>query len=105
MDDGLQISFICNTISCRNCFFSLHFLHIACYFVCTVTKFFFSCSFDAFEDSNVVLKTNTTGEQGEEQHNLRLCLYLADPATFVASNSVLGTIFSSKEGLCIQLWK
>ena len=32
---------------------------------------------------------------------LLLCLYVADPATFLASDSVLGTLFSS-ESLFIQ---
>ena len=32
-------------------------------------------------------------------------LYVADPATFLASNSVLGTLFSSENILFIQIWK
>ena len=34
-----------------------------------------------------------------------LCLDVADPATCRASNSVLGTLFSSENSLFIQLWK
>ena len=34
-----------------------------------------------------------------------LCLHVADPATFRASNSVPGTLFSSENSLFIQLWK
>ena len=30
---------------------------------------------------------------------------LADPATFLASNSILGTLFSSENSSYIQLWK
>ena len=30
---------------------------------------------------------------------------MADPATSLASNSVLGTLFSSENSLFIQLWK
>ena len=33
-----------------------------------------------------------------------LCLDLSDPATFLASNSVLGTLFSSQNSLFIHLW-
>ena len=34
----------------------------------------------------------------EGQHSfISLCLYVADPATFRASNSILGTLFSSSE--------
>ena len=36
-----------------------------------------------------------------EQHSFILCLYVVDPATFQASNSVLVTLFT----LFIQLWK
>ena len=32
-------------------------------------------------------------------HNVLLCLYVADPATFLASNSVLGTLFSPENSL------
>ena len=38
------------------------------------------------------------------QHNFLLCLFVADPATLLASNSVQGTLFSSESSLCIQLW-
>ena len=31
------------------------------------------------------------------------CLYVADPATFLASNTVPGTLFSSENSLSIQL--
>ena len=41
------------------------------------------------------LKDNTT----------QYCLYVADPATFLASNSALGILFSSENSLFIQLWK
>lgn len=34
-----------------------------------------------------------------------LCLYLPDPAAFIASESVLGNYISFAEGLFIQLWK
>ena len=37
--------------------------------------------------------------------SFRFCIYLADPATFLASNSVLGTLFSTENSLFIQLWK
>ena len=39
------------------------------------------------------------------QHTVLLCLYVADPATCLASNSVLGTLFPTKTSLFIQLWK
>ena len=32
------------------------------------------------------------------------CLYVADPATFLASNSVLGTLFSPENSFCTKLW-
>ena len=32
-----------------------------------------------------------------------LSLYVADPANFLASNSVVGTLLSSENSLCIQL--
>ena len=32
------------------------------------------------------------------------CLYLADPASFLASNRVVGILFSSENSLFIQLW-
>ena len=35
----------------------------------------------------------------------KLCLYVADPTTFLASDSVLGSLFSSESSLFIQLWK
>ena len=35
-------------------------------------------------------------------HAVLLCLYVADPANFLASNSVLGTLFSSENSLFIQ---
>ena len=38
-------------------------------------------------------------------HTVLLCLYVADPATFLSSNSVPGTLFSSENSLFIQLWK
>ena len=38
-----------------------------------------------------------------EFRTVLLCLYVADPATFLASNSVL-TIFSSESSLFIHLW-
>ena len=38
-------------------------------------------------------------------HTVSLCLYVADPATFLASNSVLGTLFSSENSLFIQSYK
>ena len=38
------------------------------------------------------------------QHSL-LCLYVADSATFLASNSVLGPCFSSEDSLFTQSWK
>ena len=44
----------------------------------------------------------------KEQHTfilVLLCLYLADPATSLASHSVLGTLFSCENSLFIQLWK
>ena len=31
-----------------------------------------------------------------------LCLYVADPATFLASESILGALFSSENSLFIQ---
>ena len=34
-----------------------------------------------------------------------LCLYVADPATFLASNSVLGLYFPLRNSLLILLWK
>ena len=37
-------------------------------------------------------------------HTVLLCLYVADPATSLASNSVLGTLFFSESSLFIQLW-
>ena len=43
----------------------------------------------------LILKDNT----------VLLCLYVADPATFLDSNSVLGTVFSSESSLFIQLRK
>ena len=38
-------------------------------------------------------------------HTALLYLYLADPATFLASFGVLGTRFSSENSLFIQLWQ
>ena len=38
-------------------------------------------------------------------HTVLLCLYVADPATFLASDSVLGTLYSSENSLFIQLWQ
>ena len=38
-------------------------------------------------------------------HPVLLCLYVADPATFVAWNSVLEMLFSSENSLFIHLWK
>ena len=38
-------------------------------------------------------------------HTVILCLYVVNPATFLASISVLGTLFSSEKSLFIQLWK
>ena len=32
---------------------------------------------------------------------LLLCLYVADPATLLASDSILGTLFSTENGLFI----
>ena len=40
----------------------------------------------------------------KEQHKFILCLCVADPATFLASNSVLAPLFSSESSLFIQLW-
>ena len=37
-------------------------------------------------------------------HTGLLCLYLADPATFPASNTVLMAFFSPENSLFIQLW-
>ena len=40
------------------------------------------------------------------QHSFILFyLYVADPATFLASNSGLGSLFSSENSVFIQLWK
>ena len=39
-----------------------------------------------------------------KDHTVSCCLYVADPATFLASHSVLGTLLSSESGLFIQLW-
>ena len=36
---------------------------------------------------------------------LYFCLHVVDPATLLASNSVLGTLFSSENSLFIQLWE
>ena len=43
----------------------------------------------------------------KEQHCFILFyfVYMADPANFLASNGVLGTLFSSENSLFIQLWK
>ena len=38
-------------------------------------------------------------------HTVLLCLYVADPATFLALNSILGTLFPSENSLFIQLWR
>ena len=38
-------------------------------------------------------------------HTVWLCLHLVDPDTFLATNSVVGTLFSSEDSLFIQLWK
>ena len=38
-------------------------------------------------------------------HTILLCLYVADPAIFLASNCVLGTCINSENSLSIQLWK
>ena len=38
-------------------------------------------------------------------HTVLLCLYVADPATCLASDSVLGTLFTSENSLFIQIWK
>ena len=38
-------------------------------------------------------------------HTVLLCLYVADPATSLASNILLGTLFSSENHLFSQLWK
>ena len=44
--------------------------------------------------------------QFRKQTDLKvLCLYVADPATFLASNSVLVTSFHSENNLFIQLLK
>ena len=48
-------------------------------------------------------QTDLTG-----QHNFLLfyfVLHVADPATFLASNSGLGTLFSSENSLFIQIWR
>ena len=34
-----------------------------------------------------------------------LLIYVVDPATFLASNSVQGTLFSSENSLFTQLWR
>ena len=41
--------------------------------------------------------------QRTTQFHIVPCLYLADPATFLASNSVLWILFSSDNSLFIQL--
>ena len=40
-----------------------------------------------------------------KQTFVSLCLYIVDPITFLASDSVLRTLFSSENSLFIQLWK
>ena len=37
-------------------------------------------------------------------HDVFLCLYEANPDTFLASNGALGTLFSSENSLFIQVW-
>ena len=38
-----------------------------------------------------------------KQTDLLLCLYVVDPATFLASNSILGTLLSTERSLFIRL--
>ena len=49
-------------------------------------------------------QTNNKLETTTQFHAVLLCLYVADPATFLASNSVMGTLFSSGNSLFIHLW-
>ena len=41
----------------------------------------------------------------KKDNTISLCLYMADPVTFLASNSVLWTSFSSEKCLCIHFRK
>ena len=51
------------------------------------------------------LNKQTDFKRTTQFHTVLLCLYVADPATFLASNSVLGTLFSFESSLFIQSWK
>ena len=44
-------------------------------------------------------------ERTTQLHTVLLCLHVADPATYLASNSVLGTLFSSGNSLFNYVWK
>ena len=54
--------------------------------------------FQSIERGQFQIESRTT-----QFHNVLLCLYVADPAIFLASNNVLGTLFSSESSLFIQL--
>ena len=44
-------------------------------------------------------------EQTTQFHTVLLCLHVADPATFLSSNSILGTLFCSENSFFIHLRK
>ena len=56
---------------------------------------------DFFRNS-LFIWPNKLNKQTAQVHTVLLRLYVADPATFLASNSVVGTLFSSETNLFIQ---
>ena len=61
-------------------------------------------------DFIIILFLNKLNKQTDlrGQHNFTLfilCLYVADPATFLDLNSLLGILFSSENSLFTHLWK
>ena len=51
------------------------------------------------------LNEQTDLKRTTQFHAVLLCLYVADPATFLALNIVLGTLLFSENSLFIQLWE
>lgn len=62
-------------------------------------------SMDRFSCSNELINQTVFILMTLKDSTVLLCLYLPDPAAFIASASVLGCYISFAEGLFIQLWK
>ena len=58
-----------------------------------------------FNFFNFRLRVKGVAFVAKDLHWLIFCLYVVDPATILASNDVLGTLFSSLNSFVIQWWK